>query len=86
MSRKMSAQEWHTLENAVVEFCELRAEYRRRKEAGTLGGDLEQRMIQDLNALEVHIERLKLRDEVGLVRASKPVPRVESRRVRKIAW
>lgn len=68
MPRKMTAADWRVFERAVVSFCELRAEYRRRKAEGTLGTALEQRMIQDLNALEIHIERIRSGNELELAR------------------
>jgi len=72
MPRKMTAADWRTFERAVVSFCELRAEYRRRKAEGTLGTALEQRMIQDLNALEIHIERIRSGNELELARKAEP--------------
>lgn len=82
MPRPMNDHEWADLERAAVAFCELRAEYRRRKAAGTLGEALEARLIQDLNALELHLERLKRGNELELARAGNPRRHKSSARMR----
>ena len=69
MSRAMNAQEWEAFESVARQFCELRAEYNRRKAAGTLGGELGNRMVQTLNALELEIDRMKSRNELARARA-----------------
>lgn len=69
MSRVMNTQEWSAFESAVRHFCELRAEYRRRREAGTLGSALDHRMVQSLNALELDIDRMKSGNELARIRA-----------------
>lgn len=86
MSRKMSAQEWRLFERAAISFCELRAEYRRRKADQTLGEATEARMVQELNALDLHLDRLKRGNELELARAVAARPRSEpAPRVRKAA-
>lgn len=83
MPRSMNVQEWQALEAAVRQFCELRAEYRRRKEAGSLGAELDGRMIQALNALEVEIERMKSPNELARARTRKNAAAVERPALRK---
>ena len=68
MSRSMNTREWESFESSVRHFCELREEYRRRKDAGTLGTEVEDRMIQSLNGLEIEIERMKSRNELARAR------------------
>lgn len=75
MSRKLTAEEWLQFEALVRSFCEIRGEYRRRKEAGTLGEALEQRMIQTLNEMDLQIERIKSGNEIELHRAKQPAKR-----------
>ncbi len=70
MARGMSVEEWVEFEALARAFCELRSEYRRRKEAGSLGRDLEHEMVQSLNALELEIERQKSGNEIARLRAA----------------
>lgn len=82
MPRPMSEHEWTTFERAAIAFCELRAEYRRRKAVGTLGAELEDRMVQELNAIDLHLERLKRGNELELARAGQARRRKPSARLR----
>lgn len=75
MPRVMNAREWSDFEANVRSFCEMRAEYRRRKESGSLGAELEDCMIQALNGLELEIDRMKSGNEIAQARvrhASQP--------------
>lgn len=78
MPRKLSAEQWRELEDLVRRFCETRMEYRRRKEAGTLGVDLDQRMIQMLNEMDLQIERIKSGNEIERHRRRQPRERKTS--------
>jgi hypothetical protein len=64
----MKSKEWSAFELNVRSFCEMRAEYRRRKETGSLGAELEGRMIQALNGLELEIDRMKSGNEIAQAR------------------
>ena len=71
MPRPMSLEECQKFEALARAFCELRAEYRRRKENGSLGQDLDARMRQALNALDLRLDRLKNRNELAQIRAER---------------
>lgn len=66
----MNAEAWATFEALVREFYELREVYRCRKAQGTLGREVEDRMIQMLNGMEVRIDRLRSGDELSRARKS----------------
>lgn len=68
MPRAMNSKEWSDFEMNVRSFCEMRAEYRRRKDSGSLGAELEDRMIQALNGLELEIDRMKSGNEIACAR------------------
>ncbi|MCW8132131.1 MAG: hypothetical protein KIS92_17425 [Planctomycetota bacterium] len=78
MPRRLSAEQWRELEVLARRFCETRMEYRRRKEAGTLGMELEQRMIQMLNEMDLQIERIKSGNEIERHRNGRPRERKAS--------
>ncbi|GMV83759.1 MAG: hypothetical protein AMXMBFR7_49430 [Planctomycetota bacterium] len=69
MRPPMNPEEYDRFEALARAYCELRAEYRRRKAADSLGHELEQRMVQTLNAIDLKIERMKSADELDRLRA-----------------
>lgn len=85
MPRAMNAQDWAEFEAAVRRFCELRSEYRRRKELGTTGSELDGRMVQALNALELDIERMRAGNELDLARRKQPARKPASVRALRAA-
>lgn len=81
----MSDLVWSDFEATVVRFCEVRAEYRRRKSVGALDREQEQTFLQALDALEVQIEHLRNGDELALARYGTEAQRAENLKSWRIA-
>ncbi|MBE7461930.1 MAG: hypothetical protein HS116_00430 [Planctomycetes bacterium] len=69
MRPPMNPDEYDRFEALARTYCELRAEYRRRKDDNSLGHELEQHMVQTLSAIDLKIQRMKSADELERLRA-----------------
>lgn len=69
MPRPMTVAEIDEVLAVARAYCEALAEYRQRQASGTLGPQADQEMRQQINALDLRLQRLQSNNEIERCRA-----------------